>query len=35
MFALTPGRPFWVDLWTNKTLFWAVIGGMVSVVLRE
>lgn len=33
MFALTPGRPFWKDLWMNQTLFWAVIGGMISVVL--
>ncbi len=35
IFALTPGQPFWVDWWANKVLFWSVVIGMVSVVLRE
>ncbi|TFK28820.1 sodium transport ATPase [Coprinopsis marcescibilis] len=33
MFSLTPGRPFYKDLWANQLLFWSVLGGMVSVVL--
>ncbi|TFL01470.1 sodium transport ATPase [Pterulicium gracile] len=33
MFALTPGRPFWVDLWQNKVLLFACIGGMFTVLL--
>ncbi|RXW25273.1 hypothetical protein EST38_g541 [Candolleomyces aberdarensis] len=33
MFSLTPGRPFYKDLWANQVLFWSVLGGMVSVVL--
>ncbi len=35
MFSLTPGIPFYKDLWGNRVLFWAVIGGMVSVVIRK
>ncbi|KAG6817249.1 hypothetical protein H0H87_011306, partial [Tephrocybe sp. NHM501043] len=33
MFALTPGRAFYKDLWANQVLLWAVFGGMISVVL--
>ncbi|KAL0959255.1 hypothetical protein HGRIS_014526 [Hohenbuehelia grisea] len=33
VFSLTPGRPFYVDLWANQVLFWAVVFGMVSVIL--
>ncbi|KAJ7102431.1 sodium transport ATPase [Mycena belliarum] len=33
MFSLTPGRPFWVDLWANQVLFWSVILGMVTILL--
>ncbi|KAF5379843.1 hypothetical protein D9615_005799 [Tricholomella constricta] len=33
MFSLTPGRPFYMDLWANQVLFWSVVGGMISVVL--
>ncbi|KAF6762702.1 sodium transport ATPase [Ephemerocybe angulata] len=33
LFSLTPGRAFYKDLWSNQTLFWSVIAGMVSVVL--
>jgi hypothetical protein len=35
LFSLTAGRPFWIDLIENKILFLAVVGGMISVVLRE
>jgi hypothetical protein len=35
LFSLTPGRPFYKDLWANQVLFWSVLGGMVSVVLRK
>ncbi|KAJ8516397.1 hypothetical protein ONZ45_g6285 [Pleurotus djamor] len=33
IFNLTPGRPFWVDWWSNQVLFWSVIAGMASVVI--
>ncbi|RXW14101.1 hypothetical protein EST38_g11756 [Candolleomyces aberdarensis] len=33
LFSLTAGRPFWIDLIENKILFFAVVGGMISVVL--
>ncbi|KAG5641780.1 hypothetical protein DXG03_004256 [Asterophora parasitica] len=33
MFSLTPGRAFYKDLWANQTLFWAVVLGMMSVVI--
>lgn len=35
MFALTPGRMFYIDLWENQVLFWSVILGMVTVLLRK
>ncbi|KAF8660097.1 hypothetical protein AX16_001655 [Volvariella volvacea WC 439] len=33
LFALTPGRPFYKDIWANQLLLWSVILGMSSVVL--
>ncbi|KAF9457771.1 sodium transport ATPase, partial [Collybia nuda] len=33
MFALTPGRAFYKDLWANKVLLFSVFGGMISVVI--
>ncbi|KAL0570051.1 hypothetical protein V5O48_011906 [Marasmius crinis-equi] len=30
---MTPGQPFWVDLWGNQVLFWSVIIGCASVPL--
>lgn len=33
MLTLTPGMPFYKDIWSNQILFWAVAGGMVSVVI--
>ncbi|KAK7018658.1 hypothetical protein VNI00_018344 [Paramarasmius palmivorus] len=30
---ITPGQPFWVDLWNNQVLFWSVIIGCASVPL--
>lgn len=35
MFSLTPGIPFYKDLWRNQVLLWAVVGGMISVVIRK
>ena len=35
LFSLMPGRAFYKDLWYNKVLFWSVVGGMISVVLRK
>ncbi len=34
LFALTPGVPFYKDWWANQVLFWSVVIGMISVVLR-
>ncbi|EEB88338.1 hypothetical protein MPER_13877, partial [Moniliophthora perniciosa FA553] len=31
LFNMTPGRPFWVDLWNNQVLFWSVVIGSASV----
>ncbi|QRV93294.1 potassium/sodium efflux P-type ATPase [Ceratobasidium sp. AG-Ba] len=31
MFSITPGRPFYKDLWMNQTLFWSVIFGSATV----
>ncbi|KAK7443243.1 hypothetical protein VKT23_015840 [Stygiomarasmius scandens] len=31
LFNMTPGRPFWVDLWANQVLFWSVVLGAASV----
>ncbi|KAF5353799.1 hypothetical protein D9758_010589 [Tetrapyrgos nigripes] len=28
---MTPGQPFWIDLWANQVLFWAVVLGAASV----
>ncbi|KAJ7581060.1 hypothetical protein C8J56DRAFT_1101672 [Mycena floridula] len=28
---ITPGQPFWVDLWDNQVLFWSVVLGAASV----
>ncbi|KAF8994727.1 sodium transport ATPase [Cyathus striatus] len=33
LFSLNPGVPFYKDLWANQVLFWAVLGGMISVIL--
>lgn len=33
MFNLHPDRPFWKDLYANRILFWAVVGGIASVPL--
>ncbi|KAF9452467.1 sodium transport ATPase [Macrolepiota fuliginosa MF-IS2] len=33
LFALTPGHPFYIDLWENSILFWSVVLGMASVVI--
>lgn len=33
MFSITPGRPFYKDMWANQVLLWSVVGGMISVVL--
>ena len=33
LFRIRPDRPFYVDLWENKVLFWAVTLGMASVPL--
>ncbi|KAI0312395.1 calcium-transporting ATPase 3 [Amylostereum chailletii] len=33
MFSIRPGRPFYVDLWENQVLFWAVVLGVASVPL--
>ena len=33
MFNITPGRPFYEDLWTNKILFWTVVLGCASIPL--
>ncbi|KAF8639443.1 hypothetical protein AX16_010298 [Volvariella volvacea WC 439] len=33
LFALTPGRPFYKDIWANQLLLWSVFLGMISVVL--
>ncbi|QRW12896.1 potassium/sodium efflux P-type ATPase [Ceratobasidium sp. AG-Ba] len=31
MFNITPGRPFYQDLWSNQILFWSVVIGCASV----
>ncbi|KAK7443736.1 hypothetical protein VKT23_015518 [Stygiomarasmius scandens] len=31
LFNMTPGQPFWVDLWANQVLFWSVVLGIASV----
>ncbi|THU82747.1 sodium transport ATPase [Dendrothele bispora CBS 962.96] len=31
LFNMTPGKPFWVDLWANQVLFWSVVLGAASV----
>ena len=33
VFSIRPGRPFYVDLWENQVLFWAVVLGVTSVPL--
>ncbi|GAA97801.1 uncharacterized protein L969DRAFT_96202 [Mixia osmundae IAM 14324] len=33
LFALTPGKAFYKDLWSNQILFWSVVGGMIFVVV--
>jgi len=33
MFNITPGRPFYEDLWANKILFWTVVVGCASIPL--
>jgi magnesium-transporting ATPase (P-type) len=33
VFSINPGRPFYKDIWANQTLFWAVVAGMISVVI--
>jgi Na+-exporting ATPase len=33
MFSITPGRPFWVDMWMNKVLLFSVLGVTVSTLL--
>jgi magnesium-transporting ATPase (P-type) len=33
MFNITPGRPFYEDLWANKILFWTVVIGCASIPL--
>jgi len=33
MFNITPGRPFYEDLWANQILFWSVVIGCASVPL--
>jgi len=33
MFNITPGRPFYEDLWANKILFWTVVLGCASIPL--
>lgn len=33
LFSLTSGRPFWIDLWRNKVLLGASVGGMVTTLL--
>ena len=33
VFSITPGRPFYKDLWENKILFWTVVLGCVSIPL--
>lgn len=35
LFSLSPGRAFYKDVWANQLLFWSVVLGMASVVLRE
>jgi len=33
VFNITPGRPFYKDLWANKILFWTVVLGCASIPL--
>jgi len=33
VFSITPGRPFYEDLWANKILFWTVVLGCASIPL--
>ncbi|PFH51106.1 hypothetical protein AMATHDRAFT_3370 [Amanita thiersii Skay4041] len=33
LLSLSPGQPFYKDIWKNQVLLWSVVGGMISVVL--
>lgn len=33
IFSITPGRPFYKDIWSNQTLFWTVFLGIITIPL--